>query len=438
MTLLSLGLALAIPLIANADYVLNVGDEFLTGSYPQTRLTSTDGLKEHVDYECANYYYMGADPSSYLDEDSLMIVKSEVRTYKREPIVFNVISVDGDKVTAISKEIIEAKPYNTLCKAVSWENSTLNSFLKNEFKASAFSDSEFERIDCVRIASVDEYNALGMGKAPVTDYLETKKGNFNYALNFSEDKSDIWWLSSDGVSAKSEFVKSDGTLCTDGAFVDATFVGVRPVIEFSLLNVEGVSQDGTLMFRPLRISGNDVYLKPTETLSGTALVAALYDGDVMVDVKCKFVDTEADSIVTLKDFYDFAGNDGVVKLLWFENLSDIKPLCTNITIDNTRNRVINITSLECKNGCVTVSGNIDLQALSVTENVAAQTPWTPVEVSLQMSNSDGGIVYLDQVTADDDGDYSFNFNVDKYKGESLKLKINSAYNRPRFNNVTIN
>lgn len=436
--MLSLGLALAIPLIANADSVLNVGDEFLTGSYPRTRLDSTDGLEEHVDYEREQFYYAGKDDTGYLNINSSMVVKSEVRNYKREPIAFNVISVDGDKVTAISKEIIEAKPYNTLCKAVSWENSTLNSFLKNEFKASAFSDSEFERIDCVRIASVDEYNALGMGKAPVTDYLETKKGNFNYALNFSEDKSDIWWLSSDGVSAKSEFVKSDGTLCTDGAFVDATFVGVRPVIEFSLLNVEGVSQDGTLMFRPLRISGNDVYLKPTETLSGTALVAALYDGDVMVDVKCKFVDTEADSIVTLKDFYDFAGNDGIVKLLWFENLSNITPLCSNITIDNTHNRINDITELECSNGRVTVRGTVDVDAMFGASKVRSTDLWYPLEISLQMTDSDGNVVYLDQTTADDSGDYSFSFDISQCKGESLKLKINNAYNRPRFSNVTIN
>ena len=96
------------PVVANAEVLIEKGDRISIGSYPQTRLETVDGLVENENYEYADFYSMGKDPSSYLDEDSLMIISTTPRAYKLEPIDFEVIYVENNKVTAISQKILEA------------------------------------------------------------------------------------------------------------------------------------------------------------------------------------------------------------------------------------------------------------------------------------------------------------------------------------------
>lgn len=417
------------PAVANAEVLIEKGDRISIGSYPQTRLETVDGLVENENYEYADFYSMGKDPSSYLDEDSLMIISTTPRAYKLEPIDFEVISVENNKVTAISQKILEAGEYNSDCTVTAWNNSSLNRYLNGAFKSKAFGPGEYEYIGAVRIASEDEYNSLEFTKqASVTDYLETKKGNFNYALNFTEDKYDIWWLSSDRASKEIPFVKADGTLCEAGTYVDASFVGIRPVIEFNLTDVQSVYDDGRLQFRPIRVSGNDVFIYPTATYKDTALCAALYNNGRFMDAKFSSVSTQEGNAITLSDFYDFKNAEGVVKVIWFENLKSMKPLSNCITIDNVNSGINRIVSVAYKDGIVSIRGNIDLDALSVEASSKASSPWYPIEVSLQVFDMEDNMVCMDQVTAEDNGDYIFEINMKAYAGKTLRARINNTYN----------
>ncbi|MEE0866739.1 MAG: DUF6273 domain-containing protein [Clostridia bacterium] len=441
-----------LPVIACANVYIKAGDTILMGSYPQTRLESVSGLTEGVDYRTAKYYYMGKPADSYLDLEDSMIVCEEERAYKLEPISFRVISVVGDKVTAVSDKIIEAGAYNSDYESVAWKDSSMSAFLKGEFKASAFSARERSFITDVRVVTKDEFNNLVFPKtAAVTEFMETKSGNFAYALKEFQYttvsdyttgattttkykiNNDIWWLSSDASSKMASFVNRDGTLCDEGTFVDATFVGVRPVVEFAMSDVASVASDGTLTFReietlePITVLGNNVYLHPDADYTGTKLVAALFKDEVMVDVKIADIDTSAGVEIKLLNFYNFMGADGVVKLFWFENFTSLRPLCQNITVDNSDDRIDEIVS-ESVNGYLTINGKIDFSSFDANTTSVQADPWNPIEVTLQMYDSRGNLVYIDQTTATLSGEYNFGCDLSQYKGQSLSVEINNTYN----------
>ena len=64
----------------------------------------------------------------------------------KEPIDWIVLTYDEEKALVISRNVLDNKCFNEGFKEADWENSTIRKWLNNDFKNSAFSDAEQERI----------------------------------------------------------------------------------------------------------------------------------------------------------------------------------------------------------------------------------------------------------------------------------------------------
>ena len=63
-----------------------------------------------------------------------------------EPIEWTVLDVQGDRALVISRYGLDAKPYNTENKDVTWETSTIRAWLNGEFYNTAFTAEDKNRI----------------------------------------------------------------------------------------------------------------------------------------------------------------------------------------------------------------------------------------------------------------------------------------------------
>ncbi|MCR4584939.1 MAG: DUF6273 domain-containing protein [Lachnospiraceae bacterium] len=106
-----------------------------------------------------------------------------------DPIEWEVLGSDENGTLLVSRYVLDAKPYNTEMKAVTWENCSLRSWLNNEFMNKAFTEREQARINNTKLKNEDN------------PYFEYEGGN---------DTSDrVFLLSLDEVEAYYEF---DGRL----------------------------------------------------------------------------------------------------------------------------------------------------------------------------------------------------------------------------------
>ena len=82
---------------------------------------------------------------------------------KKEPIEWQILAVEGNKSLIISKKILDSKKYNESYESVTWESCSIRKWLNNEFKNSAFSESEQQRIQttCVTNKNNPTYNTNG-------------------------------------------------------------------------------------------------------------------------------------------------------------------------------------------------------------------------------------------------------------------------------------
>lgn len=150
-----------------------------------------------------------------------------------EKLEWIVLEKQDDKLLLISRYCIDAVPFNNDRLPADWANSSLKSYLNNEFINNAFSEAEKANLlesenGKVFILSAEEavnyyeYDAWRAGIA--TDYA---------ALNGARVESDSawWWLRDAGTIENTAcYVHFDGTVQTKGFAVDYDAVGVRPVI----------------------------------------------------------------------------------------------------------------------------------------------------------------------------------------------------------------
>ena len=72
-----------------------------------------------------------------------------------EPIEWEVISDEGDRMLVISRYILDCKSYNDTDKAVTWETSSLRKWLNSSFLNAAFTGGEQGAIETVTLANPD-------------------------------------------------------------------------------------------------------------------------------------------------------------------------------------------------------------------------------------------------------------------------------------------
>ena len=180
-----------------------------------------------------------------------------------KPLLWRVLRREYDKVLLITEELIDCQVYNKDFVDVTWEKSSLRSWLNGKFLLNAFTEEERARIawvcnqnpdndyfdDCfddafeggnptwdrVFALSIDEalryFEDSADRRAPVTPYAEANGSYISNNYKSKERGTGWWWLRSPGIySSNAAFVYSDGAACDYVSGVDNFSVSVRPAL----------------------------------------------------------------------------------------------------------------------------------------------------------------------------------------------------------------
>ncbi len=181
-----------------------------------------------------------------------------------EPIEWNVLAVEEDRVLVMSYYGLDAKPYHTTRTDVTWETCSLRAWLNGEFYSSAFSAAEQERIlqvtlknpenmtygtaggrntlDRIFLLSIDEaeqyLKAVTARQCPATAYAKANGASVNSNNGYS-----WWWLRTPGFSLNSAaYVGITGNIVPFGDFAHLSDAVVWPAL---WLSPEDGSADST-------------------------------------------------------------------------------------------------------------------------------------------------------------------------------------------------
>ncbi len=72
-----------------------------------------------------------------------------------EPIEWEIISEEGDRMLLVSRYILDCKPYNKTDEAVTWETCSLRKWMNDSFLKTAFSSGEQGAIETVTLSNLD-------------------------------------------------------------------------------------------------------------------------------------------------------------------------------------------------------------------------------------------------------------------------------------------
>lgn len=193
----------------------------------------------------------------------------------KEEIQWLVLARKGKKVLVISKYVLDSRPYHETKKDVTWETSTLRTWLNSEFLNSAFSEEEQTRILSVKVqahgntrwegmsghqtspgnATQDQIFLLSVEEAEkyfdsdaarrcwateyaVTNGAETLCATGRYkggCLSCEQEGGASWWLRTPGAYQYfAAGVGSHGEIESYGGGVDVAHYDVRPVMWITL------------------------------------------------------------------------------------------------------------------------------------------------------------------------------------------------------------
>lgn len=176
----------------------------------------------------------------------------------KEPILWRVLEVEKDTVLLMSEYGLMCKFYHDFYENVTWESSSLRSWLNNNFLDTAFTRAEQKAIYDTPIKNSDnkKYGSTGGNKTIDKVFLLSKKEVISTAYGFmsgskkksktrtlritesalqeghiSKDKESIsWWLRSPGITNQfAAYVLASGNV-TDTHYVGKHNYAVRPVI----------------------------------------------------------------------------------------------------------------------------------------------------------------------------------------------------------------
>lgn len=168
-----------------------------------------------------------------------------------EAIEWLVLNVQGGKALLISKDCLDARPYNEEQESVTWETCTLRVWLNDDFLNTAFSAEEKARIPATAVENPDNLVfgtdggnntsdrvfLLSVGEAEryITSgsYQITKPTP--YAVARGADKKDegsaSWWLRTPGSFHFNAYIEyGDGYVYYVYEYVRCPTIGVRPAL----------------------------------------------------------------------------------------------------------------------------------------------------------------------------------------------------------------
>ncbi len=192
-----------------------------------------------------------------------------------EEIEWTVLAIDGDKILVVSNYVLDfQRYYSNLQVAVTWENSTMRSWLNSTFLNAAFTSSQQSSIytttvttsdnsvygvdggsstsDKIFLLSAEEaekyFASDGARMANCTDYALSQNGDS--ALRNTTFQSSYWWLRTPGMfDYDAMYVNYTGGLEYDGMAVANIIGGVRPAmwVNINAVEYEAPEEEGNLI-----------------------------------------------------------------------------------------------------------------------------------------------------------------------------------------------
>ena len=231
------------------------------GSYPQSQITKKDGEIYTTLKNMDNW-----DKNGDVTIDNIKYHKTEAGYFKYEPIKWRVLQSENQEAFLLSDVILDNQPYNENYEDITWEESSLRTWLNGEFIKRAFSDEEKEKINITEIVNQDnpDYGTEGgnntsdkiflLSLAEVDKNEDGKKYGFLNdetrkckANSFSEMEIMFWWLRSPGdYSYRAAGVRYDGWVDRYGYDVSNYSGGVRPALHLNLSSSNLFSYAGTV------------------------------------------------------------------------------------------------------------------------------------------------------------------------------------------------
>ena len=259
------------------------------GSYPQSEVTDTsitsaidntilagNGTTADVGVDVwlngTKYRRINADDTN---DDNRYFGNNTYRYFKWERIKWRVLNNNGDTLFLVADKAMDCKDYNDELTAITWEKSTIRSWLNDIFYHTAFNSSEKNVIVTQNVANEDnpKYGTDGGNNTADKVYLLSLNELMNTKYGFCSEYNRFcvsrqlqtsayvnvrgvvrsiegncgWWLRSTGHQENNALVcGNDGTISISGGSVDYSDFGVVPALHINLLSdIWSMTDDGT-------------------------------------------------------------------------------------------------------------------------------------------------------------------------------------------------
>ncbi|MDD5994699.1 MAG: DUF6273 domain-containing protein, partial [Clostridiales bacterium] len=157
----------------------------IIGTFAGVCVVNTETVKAK-DYGISNPR-IGADGSVTWDKVKFGSYKQSTEFGEPEPIKWRILSVDKDNnALLLADKGLDCKPYNKTCGNVTWETSTLRTWLNEEFYNEAFTESEQSEIKQVTVKNNynPQYGTKGGNDTSDKVYLLSIEEASNSAYGF--------------------------------------------------------------------------------------------------------------------------------------------------------------------------------------------------------------------------------------------------------------
>ena len=268
--------------------ILLTGDIIEYGTYPQTKVTDTGlidvlnsetlspdntvtyGVWKYLRVYLTHYTTLdggtSTDPNdSKQDENGYFI--NTVYWFRFDPIQWRVLSNAAGELFVMAEKILDSNQYyNSPYTDVTWETSTIRSWLNNEFFDFAFDSAEQSAINTSLVINSDnpDYETLGGNDTNDKVFLlsQSETSNPTYGFNANYNNSDssreaigtdfskcqglyvidfgesadnsLWWLRTPGYYQNhASYIDTDGW-GGRSEIITSAYIGIRPAFKCSI------------------------------------------------------------------------------------------------------------------------------------------------------------------------------------------------------------
>ena len=230
------------------------------GSYPQSVITEKDG---DIYTTLKNTDNWGKNGDATIN--NIKYHKTKKSYFKYEPIKWRVLQSENGEAFLLSDVILDRQPYNENYEDITWEESSLRTWLNGEFINRAFSDEEKENINITEIVNQDDpdYGTEGGNNTSDKIFLlslsEVSEQQDGEKYGFLDDRMRAcenstfseafswWWLRSPGSDGSNAAgVYNNGWVDRYGNNVNYNYDGVRSALHLNLSSSNLFSYAGTV------------------------------------------------------------------------------------------------------------------------------------------------------------------------------------------------